>query len=88
MNADARPTSDSIPELLVRFPKTDGSRVPLDVYRSQEVYDREQERIFHGPIWSFLALEAEIPNPADFKSTFVGDTPVVGRDSKQKWVAY
>jgi phenylpropionate dioxygenase-like ring-hydroxylating dioxygenase large terminal subunit len=38
--------------------------------------------------WSFLALEAEIPNPADFKSTFVGDTPVVGRDSKQKWVAY
>jgi hypothetical protein len=27
--------------------------------------------------WSFLALEAEIPNPGDFKSTFVGDTPVV-----------
>ena len=28
-------------------------------------------------MWSFVALEAEILNPGDFKSTFVGDTPVV-----------
>ena len=77
MDADTQPTSASIPARLVRFPNTDGSRVPFDVYRSQEIYDREQERIFRGPTWSFLALEAEIPNPGDFKSTFVGDTPVV-----------
>jgi nitrite reductase/ring-hydroxylating ferredoxin subunit len=77
MDADTQPTPASIPVRLVRFPNTDGSRVPFDVYRSQEIYDREQERIFRGPTWSFLALEAEIPNPGDFKSTFVGDTPVV-----------
>jgi anthranilate 1,2-dioxygenase large subunit len=77
MDADTRPSSASIPDRLVRFPNADGSRVPLDVYRSQAIYDREQERIFRGPTWSFLALEAEIPNPGDFKSTFVGDTPVV-----------
>jgi len=77
MDADTQPTSTSIPDHLVRFPSTDGSRVPFDVYRSQEIYDREQDRIFRGPTWSFLALEAEIPNPGDFKSTFVGDTPVV-----------
>ncbi|MBV8452731.1 MAG: Rieske 2Fe-2S domain-containing protein, partial [Deltaproteobacteria bacterium] len=27
--------------------------------------------------WSFVALEAEMPHPNDFKSTFVGDTPIV-----------
>ncbi|MFD2427274.1 Rieske 2Fe-2S domain-containing protein [Sphingobium scionense] len=47
------------------------------MFSSQEIYDREQERIFRGPVWNFLGLEAEIPNPHDFKRTFVGDTPVV-----------
>ena len=61
----------------VRFPRADGSRVPYKVFSSQAVYDREQERIFRGPTWSFVALEAEIPKPGDFKSTFIGDTPVV-----------
>lgn len=61
----------------VRFPRDDGSRVPYKVFSSQAVYEREQERIFRGPTWNFVALEAEIPKPGDFKSTFVGDTPVV-----------
>ncbi|MDD0814661.1 aromatic ring-hydroxylating dioxygenase subunit alpha [Curvibacter sp. HBC28] len=61
----------------VFFPQQDGSRVPYRVFSSQEVYEREQERIYRGPVWSFLGLEAEIPNVNDFKSTFVGDTPVV-----------
>ena len=90
MDADTRPTSALIPDHLLRFPNTDGSRVPLDVYRSQEIYDREQEQIFRGPTWSFLALEAEIPNPGDFKSTFVGDMPVVvtrvGENELAAWV--
>lgn len=62
---------------LVHFPQPDGSRVPYAVFSSQEVFEREQERIYRGPTWSFVALEAEIPNPGDYKSTFVGDTPVV-----------
>jgi anthranilate 1,2-dioxygenase large subunit len=64
-------------EKLVYFPRADGSRIPYKVYSSQELYDLEQELIFRGPVWSFLGLEAEVPNPGDFKSTFVGDTPVV-----------
>ncbi|MGE4408966.1 MAG: anthranilate 1,2-dioxygenase large subunit AndAc [Sphingobium sp.] len=59
------------------FPRDDGSRVPYSLFSSQEIYEREQERIYRGPTWSFLGLEGEIPNPGDFKSTFVGDTPVV-----------
>ncbi|VTU42167.1 Anthranilate 1,2-dioxygenase large subunit (plasmid) [Variovorax sp. RA8] len=62
---------------LIKFPTKDGTRVPMEVYRSQEVYERELERIYRGPTWSFVAMEAEIPKPGDFKSTFVGDTPVV-----------
>ena len=61
----------------LRFPRDDGSRVPYAVFSSPEIYAREQERIFRGPTWSFLGLEVEIPNPGDFKSTYVGDTPVV-----------
>jgi anthranilate 1,2-dioxygenase large subunit len=65
------------PEPLVRFPRADGSRVPYGVFTSQAVYEREQARIFRGPTWSFLGLEAEIRAPGDFKATFIGDTPVV-----------
>lgn len=61
----------------VEFPQGDGSRVPYRVFSSQEVYDREQERIYRGPHWCFVALAAEMPKVHDFKATFVGDTPVV-----------
>ena len=62
---------------LAHFPRDDGSRVPYTVFNSPEIYAREQERIFRGPTWSFLGLEAEIADIGDFKSTFIGDTPVV-----------
>ncbi len=38
---------------------------------------REEERIYRGPVWHYVALEAELPAPGDYKSTFVGATPVV-----------
>ncbi len=63
------PIVEPAPPLAV-FPHTDGSRVPYKVFSSQEIYEREQERIFRGPTWSFLGLEAEIPEPGDFKSTY------------------
>jgi anthranilate 1,2-dioxygenase large subunit len=52
-------------------------RVPDWVYTSAAVYEREVERIFHGATWNYVALEAEIPSPGDFKRSFVGPTPVV-----------
>jgi anthranilate 1,2-dioxygenase large subunit len=61
----------------VVFPRSDGSRVPYKVFNSPSVYALEQEKIFRGETWSFLGLEAEIPRPGDFKSTYIGDTPVV-----------
>src|SRR5207253_273574 len=37
----------------------------------------EQERIFHGPTWSFLGLEVDLAQPGQYRTTFVGETPVV-----------
>lgn len=77
MNAPLAAAPAAPSEKLVYFPREDGSRVPYAVFSSQEIYDLEQERIYRGPTWNFLGLECEIPKPGDYKSTFVGDTPVV-----------
>ncbi|MGH7076369.1 MAG: aromatic ring-hydroxylating dioxygenase subunit alpha [Stellaceae bacterium] len=52
-------------------------RVPYGLYRRADIYDDERARIFLGPVWNFLCLEAELPNPGDYRATFVGDVPVV-----------
>src|SRR5258706_1126647 len=62
---------------LAQFPGADGSRVRYKVFSSPEIYAREQERIYRGATWNFLGIEDEIPKPGDFKSTYIGDTPVV-----------
>jgi anthranilate 1,2-dioxygenase large subunit len=51
--------------------------IPDWVYTSDAIYEREVERIFHGSTWNYVALEAEIPNPGDYKRSYVGPTPVV-----------
>jgi len=59
------------------WPVLDYSRVPHRLYHDAEIYAREQRQIFQGPTWNFLALEAEIPAPGDFRASWVGETPVV-----------
>ena len=59
------------------MPPDDLSQVPFRVYTDQDLYAREQECIFRGPTWNFLALECEIPNVGDYKTTYVGDAPVI-----------
>ena len=59
------------------WPAEGATRVPYWVYQDEDTYRREQERIFRGPTWSYLCLEAELPEPGSFLTTFVGDMPVV-----------
>jgi phenylpropionate dioxygenase-like ring-hydroxylating dioxygenase large terminal subunit len=59
------------------WPAEGATRVPYWVYQDQDIYDREQERIWRGDTWSYLCLEAELPEPGSFLTTFVGDMPVV-----------
>ena len=61
----------------LKWPAAGLTEVPDWIYTSPEVYQREVERIFHGPTWNYVALEAEIPKPGDYKRSYVGPTPVV-----------
>jgi anthranilate 1,2-dioxygenase large subunit/terephthalate 1,2-dioxygenase oxygenase component alpha subunit len=53
------------------------TRVPFWVYRDEPVYRAEQQRVFQGPTWNYLCLEAEIPEPGDYRTTYVGEMPVI-----------
>jgi len=59
------------------WPALDYSRVPYRLYHDADVYAREQDRIFRGPTWNYLGLEVEIPNPGDFRATYLGETPII-----------
>jgi len=65
------------------WPAEGVTRVPYWVYQDEDIYREEQERIWRGAAWSYLCLEAELPEPQSFVTTFVGDMPVVvTRDAK------
>lgn len=53
------------------------TRVPGALFFDAEIYALEQERIFRGPVWNFVALEAELPSPGDYRAVQVADSPVL-----------
>ncbi|MBC7381242.1 MAG: Rieske 2Fe-2S domain-containing protein [Burkholderiaceae bacterium] len=53
------------------------TRVPFDVYTDAPLARDEQEKIFRGDTWNYLCLDAELPEPGSYRTTFVGETPVV-----------
>jgi salicylate 5-hydroxylase large subunit len=52
-------------------------RVPAWVYTDPEVYREELERFFYRGHWCYVGLEAEVPNPGDFKRTAIGERSVI-----------
>lgn len=62
---------------LIDWPKEGIARAPYQVFRDRDIYEAEQQRLFRGPIWNYLTIDAEIPDPGSYVTTFVGDTPVV-----------
>jgi len=53
------------------------TRIPYTLYTDTSVSRQEQERIFRGPTWNYLCLDAELPEPGCYRTTHVGDAPVV-----------
>lgn len=53
------------------------SRVPYQAYTDDAVYQRELDRFFYGAHWSYLGLACEVPEPGDFKTTWVGERSVI-----------
>src|SRR4029078_577558 len=60
-----------------RWPEEGLTRVPYWVYSDRALYEEEQARIFRGPTWNFLCLEAELPGPHSYRRSTLGAMPVV-----------
>ena len=61
-------------------PKWEGdgtSRVPFWAYTREDLYKKELDKFFYSDHWCYVGLEAEIPNPGDFRRTVVGERSVV-----------
>ena len=52
-------------------------RIPFGAYTSDEIHREELERFFYRGHWCYVGLEAEVPNPGDFKRTVVGERSVI-----------
>jgi salicylate 5-hydroxylase large subunit len=59
------------------WPHAGSSRIPASVYTDRGIYERELERIFYGPHWSYVGLEVEVPEPGCFKRTVIGERSVI-----------
>ncbi|TNF36188.1 MAG: aromatic ring-hydroxylating dioxygenase subunit alpha [Gammaproteobacteria bacterium] len=62
----------------------DGCYISRRVFTSRHVYDWEKRYIL-GRSWLFLTHDSQIPNPGDFVTTYMGETPVIvarGSDGK------
>jgi phenylpropionate dioxygenase-like ring-hydroxylating dioxygenase large terminal subunit len=71
------------------WPREGLIRVPYSLYSRADIYDEERARLFKGPVWNFLCLEAELPDPGDWRTGFVGDMPVVvTRDLEGRLAAF
>src|ERR1700675_1707106 len=51
--------------------------MPYRVFADESIYRAELDRIFLGASWQYLALADELPEPGDYKTTFLGETPVI-----------
>jgi len=59
------------------WPSDQVTRVPYWLYSDAALYGEEMERVFRGDTWSFLCMEAELPRPNTYRTSFLGDMPVV-----------
>ena len=53
------------------------SRIPFWAYTREDLYKKELDKFFYNNHWCYVGLEAEIPNPGDFRRTVVGERSVM-----------
>ncbi|TFL14979.1 salicylate hydroxylase [Pusillimonas caeni] len=53
------------------------SRIPFWAYTDEALYKKELERFFYDNHWCYVGLEAEVPEPGDFKRTVIGERSVI-----------
>ncbi len=73
----AAPPAPSASPSLPQWPGAGTHRIPFGVYTQDDLHRRELERFFYKGHWCYVGLEAEVPNPGDFKRTVVGERSVI-----------
>jgi salicylate 5-hydroxylase large subunit len=74
----AEKPSGTAPSPGAAWPSGDGThRIPFPAYTDEALYQRELERLFYKGHWCYVGLEAEVPNPGDFKRTVIGERSVL-----------
>jgi anthranilate 1,2-dioxygenase large subunit/terephthalate 1,2-dioxygenase oxygenase component alpha subunit len=53
------------------------ARVPYWVYQDEANYRAELRRLFEGPTWNYVCLESDVAKPGEYRTTFVGEMPVI-----------
>lgn len=71
------PPSESASALPRQWPAEGVTRVPYWVYADPQIYALEQKNIFQGASWHYLGLEAEVPEPGCYKTTYIGEQSVL-----------
>ncbi|HEY1104063.1 MAG TPA: aromatic ring-hydroxylating dioxygenase subunit alpha [Burkholderiaceae bacterium] len=61
----------------VTWERGDTSRIPFKAYTDANIHQRELERFFYRQHWCYVGLEAEIPNPGDFRRSVIGERSVI-----------
>ncbi len=64
-------------EQAIHWETSGTSRIPFAVYTQADTHAKELERFFYKAHWSYVGLEAEIPNTGDFKRTSIGERSVI-----------
>ena len=64
-------------EQAIHWETSGTSRIPFAVYTQPDTHAKELERFFYKAHWSYVGLEAEIPNLGDFKRTVIGERSVI-----------
>src|SRR5262245_10199212 len=59
------------------WPEGGLARLPYWVYQDEANYRAELRRIFEGPAWNYVCLESDLARPGDYRTTFVGEMPVI-----------
>ena len=52
-------------------------RIPFGAYTSDQIHQRELQRLFYKNHWCYVGLEVEVPEPGDFKRSVVGERSVI-----------
>jgi anthranilate 1,2-dioxygenase large subunit len=66
-----------------QWPPVGVTRAPYRLFADRDIYQLEQKRTFRGRSWNFLALDVEIPDVGDCKTTSVAETPVIVTRDKE-----